>query len=133
MQRRDKMRINKSVFAAVGIAAALAVAPAMAANDPNFGQVMSSIQAVKTSPTQIQGLKTVKSVNVVKVNDLAKGENMKALDEAVTKNQSDITSLRTAMTSNTAVKTALTNANVDVSKVVATEIGSDGILTVYVR
>jgi hypothetical protein len=115
------------------MAAALAVTPAMAANDPNFGQVMSSIPAAKTSPNQIQGLTTVKSVNVVKVNDLAKGDNMKALDEAVTKNQSDITSLRTAMTSNTAVKTALTNANVDVSKVVATEIGSDGILTVYVR
>lgn len=54
---------------------------------------------------------------------------MKALEEAVTKNQSDITSLRTAMTSNTAVKTALTNANVDLSKAVATEIGTDGILT----
>ena len=38
----------------------------------------------------------MKSVNVLKVNDLAKGENMKALDEAVTKNQSDITSLRTS-------------------------------------
>ena len=127
------MRISKSLLAAVSMVAAWAVTPAMAANDPNFGQMMSSIQAAKTSPTQIQGLTTVKSVNVVKVNDLAKGENMKALDEAVTKNQSDITSLRTAMTSNTAVKTALTNANVDVSKVVATEIGSDGILTVYVR
>lgn len=127
------MRISKSVIAAASISAALAVSSAMAANDPNFGRVMSSIQAIKTSPTQIQGLTTVKSVNVVKVNDLAKGENMKALDEAVTKNQSDITSLRTAMTANTAVKTALTNANVDVSKVVATEIGSDGILTVYVR
>ena len=47
--------------------------------------------------------------------------------------QSDITSLRTAMTSNTAVKSALTNANVDVSKVVAAEFASDGTLTVYVR
>ena len=127
------MHMNTSLLAAISMAAALAVTPAMAANDPNFGQMMSSIQAAKTSPTQIQGLTTVKSVNVVKVDDLAKGENIKALDEAVTKNQSDITSLRTAMTSNTAVKTALTNANVDVSKVVATEIGSDGILTVYVR
>ena len=125
--------MNKSLLAAVSMAAALAVTPAMAANDPNFGQMMSSIQAAKTSPTQIQGLTTVKSVNVVKVNDLAKGENIKALDEAVTKNQSDITSLRTAMTSNAAVKTALTNAHVDVSTVVATEIGTDGILTVYVR
>jgi hypothetical protein len=127
------MRMSKSVLAAVGVAAALAVAPAMAANDPNFGQVISSIQASKTGSTQIQSLTTVKSVNVVKVNDLAKGENMKALDEAVTKNQGDITSLRSAMTSNTAVKTALTNANVDVSTVVAAEIASDGILTVYVR
>ena len=127
------MHTSKFLLAAVSMAAALAVTPAMAANDPNFGQMMSSIQAAKTSPTQIQGLTTVKSVNVVKVNDLAKGENMKALDEAVTKNQSDITSLRTALTSNTTVNTALMNAKVDVNKVVATEIGSDGILTVYVR
>jgi hypothetical protein len=127
------MRISKSVLAAAGVAAALAAAPAMAANEPTFGQVISSIQASKTGSTQIQSLSTVKSVNVVKVNDIAKGDNMKALDEAVNKNQSDITSLRTAMTSNTAVKTALTSANVDVSKVVAAEIASDGILTVYVR
>jgi len=127
------MRTSKPLLAAVSMAAALAVTPAMAANDPNFGQMMSSIQAAKTSPTQIQGLTTVKSVNVVKVDDLAKGNNMQALDEAVTKNQSDITSLRTALTSNTTVNTALMNAKVDVNKVVATEIGSDGILTVYVR
>ena len=127
------MRINKSVISALGVAAVLAVAPAMAANNPNFGQMISTIQASKTAPTQIQGLTTVKSVNVVKADDLAKGENMKALDEAVTKNETDISSLRTAMTANTAVKTALTNANVDVSKVVAAEIASDGVLTVYVR
>ena len=127
------MRIQKSALAAAGIVAVLAATPAIAASDPNFGKVISSIQAAKTGPTQIQGLTTVKSVNVVQVNDLAKGENMKALDEAVTKNESDITSLRSALTANTAVKTALTNAKVDVSKVVATDIASDGILTVYVR
>ena len=127
------MRINKSVISALSAVAVMAVAPAMAATSPNFGQMISTIQAAKTAPTQIQSLTTVKSVNVVKAADLAKGENMKALDEAVTKNQTDITSLRTAMTSNAAVKTALTNANVDVSKVVAAEIASDGILTVYVR
>jgi hypothetical protein len=127
------MRIEKSALAVASIVAVLSAAPAFAASDPNFGQVISSIQAAKTSPTQIQGLTTVKSVNVVQVNDLAKGENMKALDEAVTKNESDISSLRSALTANTAVKTALTDAKVDVSKVVATEIASDGSLTVYVR
>ena len=127
------MHITKSVISALSIAAVMAVAPALAANNPNFGQMISTIQAAKTAPTQIQGLTTVKSVNVVKADDLAKGENIKALDEAVTKNQTDISSLRTAMTTNTAVKTALTNANVDVSKVVAAEIANDGILTVYIR
>lgn len=127
------MRINKSVISALSVAAVMSVAPVLAANNPNFGQMISTIQAAKTTPTQIQGLTTVKSVNVVKAANLAKGENMKALDEAVTKNESDISSLRTAMTTNAAVKTALTNANVDVTKVVAAEIASDGILTVYVR
>ena len=127
------MRITKSILADAGAAGGLAFAPAMAANDPNFGQGISSIQASKTGSTQIQGLTTVKSVNVVTVDDLAQGENMKALDEAVTKNQSDITSLRTAMTSNTAVNTALTTNNVDVNKVVAAKIEGDGMLTVYVR
>ena len=49
------MRISKSLLAAVSMVAALAVAPAMAANDPNFGQMMSSIQAAKTSPDPDSG------------------------------------------------------------------------------
>ena len=128
------MRNYRSFLAALSTVTILAVTPAYSASsDANFGQVISSIQASKTSPTQIQGLTTVKSVNVVQVDTLAKGNNMKALDEAVTKNESDITSLRGALTANTAVSTALTNAKVDVSKVVATDIAADGVLTVYVR
>ena len=75
----------------------------------------------------------MKSVNVVKVGEIAKGENMTALDNAVTKNEADITSLRSALTSNTTVNTALTQANVNVAAVVAADVGSDGVLTVYTR
>ena len=126
------MLLKKSVLAA-GMVAALAVPTSFAASNANFGQVISSIQASKTGATQIEGITEVKSVNVVKVNDLAKGENMTALDNAVTKNEADITSLRSAMTTNTTVNTALTNANVDVAAVVAADVGSDGVLTVYTR
>lgn len=126
------MLLKKSVLAA-GIVAALAVPTSFAASNANFGQVISSIQASKTGATQIQGITEVKSVNVVKVNDLAKGENMTALDNAVTKNEADITSLRSALSANTTVNTALTNANVDVAAVVAADVGSDGVLTVYTR
>ena len=126
------MFLKKSVLAA-GIIAALAVPTSFAASNANFGQVISSIQASKTGATQIQSITEVKSVNVVKVNDLAKGENMTALDNAVTKNEADITSLRSALTANTTVNTALANASVDVAAVVAADVGSDGVLTVYTR
>ena len=126
------MLLKKSVLAA-GMVAALAVPGSFAESNANFGQVISSIQASKTGATQIEGITEVKSVNVVKVNDLAKGENMTALDNAVTKNEADITSLRSALTANTTVNTALTQANVNVAAVVAADVGSDGVLTVYTR
>ncbi|HUQ34899.1 MAG TPA: hypothetical protein VM144_00830 [Aestuariivirga sp.] len=127
------MQFTKSLVGAAGVVALLAFTPAIAANNANFGQVMSSIQASKTGATDIQAMTTLKSVNVVMVNDLAKGENIAALDAAVTKNNTDISALRTAMTSNTAVNQALVDAKVDVSTVVAADIANDGILTVYVR
>jgi hypothetical protein len=127
------MYLTKTLLGAAGVVAMLAFTPAIAANSANFGQVMSSIQASKTGTTDIQAMTTLKSVNVVKVNDLAQGENMTALDAAVTKNNADISALRSAMTANNAVNTALVDAKVDVSTVVAADIASDGILTVYVR
>ena len=126
------MLLKKSVLA-MGLVAALAVPASFAASNANFGQVISSIQASKTGAAQIQGITEVKTVKVVKVADIAKGENMTALDNAVTKNEADITSLRSAMTSNTTVNTALTQANVDVAAVVAADVGSDGVLTVFTR
>ena len=126
------MHFNKPFIVAAAVAV-LSVSPVIAATNANFGQVISSIQASKTDASQIQAVTTVSSVNVVKVNDLAKGENMNALDQAVTKNEGDIATLRTAMTSNTAVNAALATASVDVATVVAANISTDGVLTVFVR
>ena len=127
------MLMNKSIIAAAVVAAGLSAAPVFAANTANFGQVISSIQASKTGAMQIQSLTTVSSVNVVKVNGLLKGKNVKALDNAMMKNKTDIASLRAAMTANTTVKTALATAHVNVSTVVAANIADNGVLTVYVR
>ena len=127
------MKLVKTI-AAVALSAGLAFAPAaFAANNSNFGQVISSIQASKTGATSIQNMSDVKNVTVVKVADIAQGENMTALDNAVTKNESDILTLRTAMTTNAKVSTALQNAGVDVQSVVAADIGAGDTLTVYVR
>lgn len=127
------MKYHKLLIAAAGVSV-FALAPAIAqTGQPNFGQIISSIQSSKKEATEIQGLATVKNVNVVKISELADDGNKTALEQALTKNDADIQALRTAMTSNTNVNTALTQANVQVASVVAADATPDGALTVYVR
>ena len=127
------MLIRKTIAAAAMVATLAAPAAFAASDKANFGQVISSIQSNKVGPTQIEGMTQVNTVTVVKVSEIAKGENMTAFDNAVTKNEANIASLRTAMTSNTAVKSALDAQSVEVNAVVAADVGTDGVLTVYTR
>ena len=99
----------------------------------NFGTVMSSIKAGKTNVSAISGMTTVNSVNVVRVGDLAKGNNMQALEKAITENQADITSLQTAIGANTELKAKLDAESVQATSVVAADVEADGSITVYVK
>ncbi len=94
---------------------------------------MSSIKAGKTNVSAITGLTTVNKVNVIRVGDLAKGNNMQALDKAITDNQADIAGLQTAISSNTALKAKLDAESVQASSVVAANVEADGSVTVYVK
>jgi hypothetical protein len=104
-----------------------------AATEPTFDTVMSAIQASKTNVSTIGSLTTVNDVNVVRVGDLAQGNNMQALDQAVTEHQADITSLQSAITANTALKAKLDAEQVQASNVVAADVEADGSVTVFVR
>lgn len=99
----------------------------------NFGTVMSSIRAGKTNIDAISALTTVNTVNVVRVSDLAKGENMQALDKAISENQADVTSLQTAIEGNAALKAKLDEESVNSADVVAANVEADGSVTVYVK
>jgi len=99
----------------------------------NFGTVMSSIKAGKTNVSAIGALTAVSQVNVVRVGDLAQGNNMQALDKAVADNQTDIASLQTAVSGNTALKAKLDAESVQASSVIAANVEADGSVTVYVK
>jgi hypothetical protein len=99
----------------------------------NFGTVMSTIKAGKTNVSAITGLTTVNKVNVVRVGELAQGNNMQALDKAIADNQTDITSLQTAISGNTALKAKLDAEQVQAANVVAANVEADGSVTVYVK
>jgi hypothetical protein len=99
----------------------------------NFGTVMSSIKAGKTNVSAISGMTNVSKVNIIRIGDLAKGNNMQAVEKAITDNQADIAGLQTAIGANTALKAKLDAQSIQASSVVAANVEADGSVTVYVK
>ena len=126
------MSIKKIAMAAV-IGATMLSPVAFAAGTPTWDHALMSVQSSKMGAQNIQGLTTFKSVNVVKISDLAQGQDMTKFDAAVTQNNADITALQTALTAKPEINKALTDANVQVAQIVAADVDADGIVTVYVR
>ena len=113
-----------------GNAAGSATANGNASAD--FSQLMTSVQGATAGTTQIKGLTSVKSVNVVKITDIASGDNQAALNDAMTSQKLGMASLRSAVCTNTAIHAALSKKSVDCKNVVTANVSADGALTVYV-
>ena len=122
--------VSGGINAATGGSNAAATANASASTD--FTQLMTSVQGAKAGTTQIQDLTSVKSLHVVKITDIATGNNRAALDGAMTTHKQGMASLRSAVCTNTAINAALSKKSVDCKTVVAANVSADGALTVYV-
>lgn len=99
----------------------------------DLGTVMSAIQASRSTATAIQAMTTVGTVHIVKVSEIAKGDNKQALDKAVSDNEADITGVQAAIMANSALKKQIDAETVDTSAIVAASISADGAVTVFVR
>ena len=121
------------------------------ATTPSFGTLISAINSASAHNAKLTAMTDLTAANVqlVNVEDLLKGENVEALNNALTKNEADITTLRATLdanktisgllatttptasatattTSTTATPTPLTSADV-----IATDVGADGKVIVY--
>ena len=99
----------------------------------DFETLVTSIRADSTNVGAISALTTIGSLKVVRAVDLAKGDNMQALEKAISDNQAAISGLQAAMTANPAVKAKLDAQKVAASAILAADIAPDGSLTVYVK
>ena len=99
----------------------------------DFETLIASIEADSTNVGAISSLTTIGSLEVVRAVDLAKGQNMQALDKAISDNRAAITDLQTAMAANPALKAKLDAQKIAVSAILAADIDPDGSLTVYVK
>lgn len=110
---------------------------------PNFGSLISAINASSKSNTALKAMTTVNATDVQLVNaaDLVKGNDASALQNALTKNQADIEALRTTLGANTAINGVITttaapgaasaDAKLTANDVVAADVGADGKVTLY--
>ncbi|MBS3649201.1 hypothetical protein KEU06_11335 [Pseudaminobacter sp. 19-2017] len=80
---------------------------------------------------QVQTIKQVSNVKVVRVNDWASA-NKQAWDAAMSQNMRPVNDLRAALTANTVVSARLAEQQVMPSNVVASQIQPDGSMVVYV-
>jgi hypothetical protein len=141
---------NRTLLTAVATAAFVAIAtPSISraqdttratskgevATMPNFGSLISAINSTAATNAKLKGMTTIEATNVqlVNVEDLLKGNNVEALNEALKKNEADLATLRTTLGSNATVSSSLTtNATpLAATDIVATDVGADGKVIVY--
>jgi len=99
---------------------------------PSFGSLISAINSSAAQSEKLKGLTTVNPADVQLVNaaDLVKGNDQAALDAALKKNETDIGTLRSTVTANTAIAGALTGG-VESKDVIAADVGADGKVTLF--
>lgn len=94
--------------------------------------VMSSIEASSGTATAIQALTTARSVSIVKIKDIAKGDELPRIKQAMKDKQADITGVQAAIMANSELKAKVDAENVDMSSIVAARIAADGSVTIFV-
>ena len=140
---------NRTLLAALATAAVVAVAsPSVShaqvpqtskgevALKPNFGSLISAINASAGQSDKIKAMTEVSAANVqlVNVDELLQGNNKEALEAALKKNEADLTTLRTTLGEHAGISTLLKDnkpTELTAADVVATDVTADGKVVVY--
>lgn len=98
----------------------------------DFGQAIAAMNNAKGSLSDLEGL-DASTVNVVKVDTKAQGNDEQAWTNAMTRNQADIDALRTGIAGNSTIKAQLDAQNITTDQILGMRVGADGAVTVYVQ
>jgi hypothetical protein len=96
-----------------------------------FGNLIAALNNVSAQVQQVQALNNVNVVDVVDVNNLATGNNIQALNDAINNNNVDIVELRNVLNKNEVIKDSLNKNNVSINDVIAVEVLSGGDIIVF--
>ncbi len=101
----------------------------------NFGNLIAALNNVAVEIGELNALNnlTVGDVKVVNVEDVLKGNNVQAFNNALNRNQTEIAKLTNVLNNNTVLTDFLKNNNIAVSRVVAIDVLSGGGVTLFVQ
>lgn len=101
-----------------------------------FGRFIASLNTLEVQTprfTSITGLKP-EQITLVDVRNLLKGNNQRALDQALGKHEPQVTAMRSALQSSTVLRDVLLAKDISMNDVLAVEVAPDGAAaTVYYR
>jgi hypothetical protein len=105
-----------------------------ATGQPNFGTLISSMNNTAAEMTELNELKnlTATNVRVVNIEDLLKGNNVEAFNNALNRNKAETAKLTSALNGNKVLTDYLKTNNIAVSRVVAIDV-SGGVVTLFVQ
>lgn len=131
------MRVVRMLALSVAVTLSLALAAPAAAQQTsvqrNFGNLIAALNNISVQIEELEALNdlTVSDVRVVNVEDVLNGNRVRALNNALNRNDVDIVRLRNVLNDNEIIKNALNNNDVAVSDVVAIEVLSGGDIVLY--
>jgi hypothetical protein len=102
-----------------------------AARYANFGSLISSINNADAQAQQLRSLSNIGQVTFVDASSLTRGSRAKALDNAL--NRTELSELRTALSSNEALSNVLAANDIELNDVISVRVMTDGDLVVYTR
>jgi hypothetical protein len=97
----------------------------------NYGTLISTLNAGK-GLTDVSSISADANVTIVAVSKIQGGGDLKALDNALSKNADAMSTLRASVSANAALKAKLDAEKISVDDVVAVTTAADGMVTVYV-
>jgi hypothetical protein len=131
------MRVVRMLALSAAVTLSLALAAPAAAQQTSvqrsFGNLIAALNNISVQIEELEALNdlTVSDVRVVNVEDVLNGNRVRALNNALNRNDVDIVRLRNVLNDNEIIKNALNNNDVAVSDVVAIEVLSGGDIVLY--
>jgi hypothetical protein len=98
----------------------------------NFGNLIAVLNNVNAQIQQVQALNNVNVVDVVDVNNLATGNNVQVLNNAINNNHVDIVELRNVLNKNNVIKNVLNKNKISINDVIAVDVLSGGKIIVFI-